>query len=351
MLASARGLNVNPLSEAMDVIAAAPPRFDEATVLRTLEDAYGLGGSLHSLISERDQNFRLDCADGKQFVVKIANECEPTEITDFQVQVLRHLEASTCPVPVPHVVRTRSGSLIVEAGTQGHSLRVVSYLPGIPAEDVRVEPALGYELGRNLALLDAALKGFSHPGQSQVLMWDMQRAAELQEVLEYVADEELRGELIACIDQFQERVLPEFSSLRCQVIHNDLNPGNVLVDSNDACVVSGIIDLGDMLHAPLVVDAAIAASYLRDSDFAVMGEFFRGYQSVIEFEPAERQILYDLVRTRLATTLAIFHWRASARSSADPYLEKMFSEQSAERFFHQITALGGDRFEHQLLTK
>lgn len=335
----------------MDVIAAAPPSLDEATVLRTLKDAYGLSGSLRALISERDQNFRLESPIGERYVVKIANECEPAEITDFQVQVLRHLESSACPVPVPHIMQTAQGSLIAEIEGQKSSLRVVSYLPGKPAEDIRVQPALGYELGRSLALLDVSLEGFSHPGQSQVLMWDMQRAAELQDVLEYVADEELRSELIACIDQFHERVLPEFASLRRQVIHNDLNPGNVLVDSEDPRVVSGIIDFGDMLNAPLVVDAAIAASYLRDSDFAVMREFFHGYQSVLEFEAAERRILFDLVRTRLATTLAIFHWRASARSPDDPYLDKMFSEQSAERFFRELTALGADRFEQHLLSK
>jgi Ser/Thr protein kinase RdoA (MazF antagonist) len=342
---------VNPLNEAMDVIAAAPPSLDEATVLRTLEDAYGLSGSLRALISERDQNFRLEGPSGERYVVKIANECEPAEITDFQIQVLRHLETSGCPVPVPHVMQTGHGKLIAEIEGHDCSLRVVSYLPGKPAEDIRVQPALGYELGRSLALLDTSLKGFSHPGQSQVLMWDMQRAADLRDILGFVADDELRGGLIECIDQFQESVLPEFSSLRRQVIHNDLNPGNVLVDNDDPGVVSGIIDFGDMLHAPLVVDAAIAASYLRDSDFAVMGEFFRGYQSVIEFEPAERRILFDLVRTRLATTLAIFHWRASARSPDDPYLDKMFSEQSAERFFYEMTALGADGFEQQLLSK
>lgn len=335
----------------MDVIAAAPPSIDEATVLRTLDKAYGLAGSLRPLVSERDQNFRLRCANGKRYVVKIANECEPAEITDFQVQALRYLEASACPVPLPQVMPTRQGTLVADIEGQKSSLRVVSYLPGLPAEDVSVGPMLGFELGRCLALLDVALKGFSHPGESQVLMWDMQRAAELRGILEYVRGEQLRGELVKCIDRFERRVLPEFSGLRSQVIHNDLNPANVLVDSSDTNAVTGIIDFGDMLHAPLVVDAAIAASYFRDTDFDVMRMFFEGYQSVIDLEPLERQIMYDLIRTRLAATLAIFHWRASARSPDDPYLEKMFSEQSAERFFYEITAMGADGFEKQVIGK
>ena len=285
---------LNPLNKAMDVIAAAPPCIDEATVLGVLEDAYGLGGSLCPLISERDQNFRLDCTNGKRFVVKIANECEPAEITDFQVRVLRHLETANCPVPVPLVVPTRLGTLVADIEEEQSALRVVSYLPGMPAEDVQVGPALGFELGRCLAMLDFALKGFSHPGQSQELMWDMQRAAELRGLLGYVPDEELRSDLAGCIDLFEDRVLPQFSGLRCQVIHNDLNLANVLVADNDNSVMTGIIDFGDMLHAPLVIDAAIAASYLRDADFGVMHEFFRGYESVIEFEPVERRLLYDL---------------------------------------------------------
>ena len=335
----------------MDTIAADPPEVDEATVSRALANEYGLAGGLQPLVSERDQNFRLDCADGARFVVKIANAREPAEITDFQVQVLRHLEVVECPVPVPRVIPTLSGALTTKIDGQPGSLRVVSYLPGDSAESVGISSALGAGLGRRLAKLDLALHGFSHPGQSQVLMWDMQRAADLKDILEYVPGAELRDQLFDCIGEFERRVMPELPGLRSQVIHNDMNPGNILVDRNDHSVMTGIIDFGDMLKAPLVVDAAIAASYMRDEDFGVMREFFCGYQSVIDFEPGEQRILYDLVRTRLTATLAILSWRTSARAADDPYLEKVWAESSAERFFGQITALGRERFDREVLGK
>ena len=67
---------------------------------------------------------------------------------------------------------------------------------------------------------------------------------------------------------------------------------------------------------------------------------------MIPLEQAEKDILYDLIRTRLATTIAILHWRAAARSGDDPYLGKVLQERSAERFLLRLSALGEEAFCH-----
>ena len=123
-------------TSSIDVIAADPPIFEPEQVLALLERDYGLQGKLSLLVSERDQNFRLDAKNGQQFVVKIANAAEPFEITDFQVQALRHLEAQGCEVAVPRILLTRGGDAVttIGAGTGEHHLRVVSYVPGVPLD-------------------------------------------------------------------------------------------------------------------------------------------------------------------------------------------------------------------------
>ena len=313
---------------------------------------YGLEGSLTPLVSERDQNFRLDARTGAQFVVKIANAAEPAEITDFQVQALLHLEQSGCPVPVPRIVRTTSGeaSIHITSNDTRHVLRVVTYLPGEPVEAITPDPGLGYELGCSLARLDRSLQDFSHPGESQVLLWDMQRAGQLRDIIQHVPEADLRDLVTECLDRFEELVLPALPSLRSQVIHNDVNPGNVLVSDGDVRTVAGVIDFGDMLRAPLIIDVAIAASYLREGEaLAVIRSFLAGFESVTTLEPVEHKLLYDLVRMRLATTVAILHWRAQARSADDPYLEKALTERGAERFLGQISSLGRDAFEARVL--
>lgn len=331
----------------LDVIAAAPPDLDVALVSGTLARGYGLEGVLEPLVSERDQNFRLTCANGERFVVKIANRREPSPVTQCQVEALRHVEEAGCPVAVPRVVPDRSGALTRDI--EGHLLRVVTFLPGRPVEDVPVDEALGLALGRSLAQLDVALQGFSHPGESPLLMWDMQRAAELRDLIGHVGNPDLEAQLGQCLDDFERHVLPEFPALRTQVIHNDLNLANVLVDPADSRFVTGIIDFGDMLRAPLVVDAAIAASYFRQDDPGVLRQFLAGYESVLELEPLEKALLFDLVRMRLVATILIMHWRSDARGPEDPYLRKALAERSAERFFGRLTALGRAEFNRRYL--
>lgn len=340
---------MNPL----DVIAAPNPNVPEDHVLALLADEFGLSGSLATLVSERDQNFRLSPPGGTPLVVKIANAEEPAEITDFQLQALLHLQERECPVKVPRITRTKAGALSTTIRHDGieHVLRVVSYVPGTPVEGTQPGPKLAYELGRSLAQLDSALSDFSHPGESQVLLWDMQRAGELRDLVQHVPQGSLRDLVTECLDDFENKAQPAFAELRCQVIHNDLNPGNVLVDDREPPGVSGVIDFGDMLRAPLIVDVAIAASYLRtlDDDLTATTALIAGFDSISPLEEGEKAVLFDLIRTRLAATITIMYWRTSARSADDPYLQKAFAERSSEHFLRHISALGQKHFSGRLL--
>jgi Ser/Thr protein kinase RdoA (MazF antagonist) len=286
-------------------------------------------------------------------VVKIANAAEPAEITDFQLQALRHLQERECPVEVPRILKTRSGALSTEIRNAGasHVLRVVSYVPGTPVEGTEPGPELAYELGRSLAQLDEALSGFSHPGESQVLLWDMQRASDLRDLVQHVPEASLRDLVTECLDQFESTAQPAFADLRRQVIHNDLNPGNVLIDDRKPPGVSGVIDFGDMLRAPLIVDVAIAASYLRtiDDELCATTALVAGFDSITPLMEAEKAVLFDLIRTRLAATITIMYWRMSARSSDDPYLKKAFRERSSEHFLRHISRLGQKHFSECIL--
>lgn len=328
-------------------IAAPAPDIAQATVLAVLDCEYGLQGTLLPLVSERDQNFRLDTADGERVVVKIANSTEPFRITDFQVEALQRLERQGCKVAVPRILCTTDGSAITTIGAEAseHRLRVVSYVPGIPLEGRSPDPRVAFDMGRSLALIDVALQGFTHPGEAQQLLWDMQRATELRPLVKHVPDE-LQSLVVDCIDVFDERVAPVIPDLRTQVIHNDLNPGNILVSESDPHTVAGVIDFGDMLRAPLVVDVAIAASYLRATDdaLATLSAFVAGFDSEMPLQDGERALLYDLVRTRLAATITILYWRAAARSADDPYLKKALEERSSERFLRHLSQLRRESF-------
>jgi hydroxylysine kinase len=338
---------------ALQAIAAMPPVFQEAQVRQLVAEQYGLDGDYKSLVSERDQNFRLTTAEGSRYVVKIASAAEDSLVTDFQIQALLHLQNKNCRVAVPRVVKTRAGEITtsLSSGEAVHALRVVTYLGGRPLDEVAGNAGLARSLGTCLADLDAALSDFDHPGECQELLWDMQRAGELHDLISHMADPQLQDTVRECLDDFGQYALPEFASLRRQVIHNDINPDNVLVTESAPVVVAGVIDFGDMIRAPLIVDVAIAASYLRseaDDALAELVAFVAAYNDVTPLDETERNLLYDLVRMRLATTITIRDWRMSARPAADAYLQKALSEHGAEQFLARIGAMRRDQFSERI---
>jgi Ser/Thr protein kinase RdoA (MazF antagonist) len=62
----------------------------------------------------------------------------------------------------------------------------------------------------------------------------------------------------ALLDSYETSVKPRLAKLRAQVIHNDLNPHNVMLDCETASRVAAIIDFGDALHAPLINELGTA---------------------------------------------------------------------------------------------
>lgn len=333
----------------LDAIASRPPDIPEPVIAGHLSAQYGLQGELTSLISERDQNFRLRTTGGDSYVVKIANVAETEHVTKFQVSALLHLEERGCPVAVPRAVRSADGNSLTSLVYNGTTfrLRVVTWVDGQPIEGYVPGAELAWSLGQSLAGIDMALSDFEHEGQGQSLLWDMQRAMDLRQLVHHIHNEELSRAVDVALDDFEEIALPAFGQLRQQVIHNDLNPGNVLVAATDPTRVAGVIDFGDMLRAPLVVDVAIAIAYLRsfEEDFlAPIASFLSGFHSVLPLEDAEVGLLHDLLRARLVTTITILHWRAAARGSEDEYLQKALAERSSERFLERVNALSRSEF-------
>lgn len=328
-------------------IAAPPPAFTKTQACEIVVRHYGISATAVPLVSERDQNFLMTAAGKPVGILKIANAAEPEEVTRFQIDALKHVESVdgdfNC---VPRVLATTSGTdSLKEASESGtHIIRLVSYLPGVPAGSEQQGTWLfARSLGEVLARLNLSLHGFRHAGQGQTLLWDMQRALALRALLHHVDDAKLRALLEATLADFECLALPAFASLPHQVIHNDANPANILLETSQASRVSGLIDFGDMLLAPRIVELAVAGAYLRvlaGGPLDAICELLAGYHRALPLQQAELEILPCLLRTRLATTLVILNWRQSLRDPADDYLRATHaSENSALSFLQRLTDL------------
>ena len=72
--------------------------------------------------------------------------------------------------------------------------------------------------------------------------------------------------------------VPKLAQLRSQIIHGDIHPYNTLMA--DDATITGIIDFGDLVHAPLVQDLSNAVSdflFPGRDHAATIFEMVRGY--------------------------------------------------------------------------
>ncbi len=298
------------------LLATAAPEVSLAEAETIARDIFGISGTARPLSGERDSNFHLSASNGA-FVLKFSHPAEDALITNFQNQALLHIAARDATLPVPHVWRSLAGQtewLFERADEAPRVVRVLTYLDGVPFSAASATRGQRRNLGTVLARLDLAMAGFSHPSAHYELMWDIKHALNLRNLLEHIEDPAERALAKHFLDNFATHVQPAMAGLRAQVIHNDMNPHNILLDSADPDQIAGIIDFGDMVHAPLINNLAVASAYLTSEDghpMQAMGDVIAAYHQVLPLERAELDLLYDLVATRLVLIVAISGWRAA----------------------------------------
>ena len=341
---------MNGKTTALQSVAAEPPDLQPVIVAQALARDFGLSGELRQLVSERDQNFRLRTADGSQFVAKIVSSVEDPGVTNFQVAALLHLEAQGTG-GVPRIVRSLSGDAlgaIQTADRTRFTLRVTSWLDGKPMEEHAMSTSLASAIGQKLGQLDLALSGFEHADDDPLLLWDMQRAAELVGLTEHISSDSIRRRVQHVLENFRDHTSREIEHLPRQVIHNDANPSNLLLTEASAIAV---IDFGDIMRAARVIEVATAASYLRapDDPLNFIVPFVAAYHRENALQTAECKVLYDLIRTRLAMTISILYWRMSVRDADDPYRQQsLASEQNAIEFLEALEVVGRSAFNRSV---
>jgi 4-aminobutyrate aminotransferase-like enzyme/Ser/Thr protein kinase RdoA (MazF antagonist) len=355
-----------------------PPKVDTRTAEAVALSVYGLTARAVSLEGERDRNFRLESSDGRRLVLKFIDHEADDVVVSGQSAALAHIAEQNAQLPVPRIIPTLTGEHIGVAQIAGQTaetlacrVRLVTYLPGRLIHDVtsdRAEaaahpvrsatdphPAIRHPLlssvGKQIAQLDRTLAGFFHPALAQPIAWDVRRAPALMPVLAQVKSLTTRRLVSSALDPIQ-RLLPQLRGLRSQAIHGDCHGRNLLVNDRGTC--DGIIDLGDMIHAPLVLEIAVTmADFLTDgvAPIDALPELLAGYTSAQPLERADVNVLYDLIAVRIAVGVLIQAWREHHNPAVGTVVSEgaRSQEQMSANALDALASRGKDRLTEQWL--
>jgi Ser/Thr protein kinase RdoA (MazF antagonist) len=238
---------------------------DAVAIAREL---FGVEGEATALPGEHDRNYRLTAADGRRYVLKL--HAPDTDAGDLAFQ-----DAALDRVGTPRLI----GSAPYDGGTA----RLLEWVEGaVWATAGPWEPALLRDLGRYVATVDRALAGFEHPRMRRSHRWSM---------VDHDALDPALREAVA--------------ELPWQVVHNDANENNILIGPDRR--IAGLIDFGDIVYAPRVVGLAVACSYAmlgHEDPVTAILPLVAGYHGETPLQPAELAVLYPLIRTRHAMSVA-----------------------------------------------
>ena len=240
------------------------PHFDNEAIANLAVDLYGIDGEISSLASYEDQNACIKTSGGN-YVLKIANKRRAIEGLHMQTEVLEHLRTAAPELGLPRVVPTKSGETLKVV--DGFAVRLLTFLEGNPFSVAHRSPELYLDLGRFLGRFTRAMQGYAHPAAHRpVDLWNLDNVIACKAYLPDVADEDVRARVERFYGIYEKNTRPKLQYLRKSVIHNDVNEQNLLVASDGAAKITGLIDFGDMVFGTLINELAITLAY------ALLGE-------------------------------------------------------------------------------
>lgn len=292
------------------VVETPTPDVDESTAEAFLERAFGVRGRLSRLGSQQDTNFRVDCSDGRRWVLKIANRATSVEELTAQCRVLTALADSEDDLRVPRPFAGLDGAAVQILDVEGHrhGVLLLAFVPGDPIMDScylapGVIAGIGALVGRVSAIM-ATIGTSDITALDRPLQWDLESAAVVVEALApHVADESLRARVLAACTEAAGTVARLSSALRRQLVHGDVTDNNIVFDRGEdgRPVPQGVIDFGDTTVSWVVAEPAVAAASVlhhRSAGVASVLPLITAFDAERPLEDEELDAFWPLVVMR-----------------------------------------------------
>ncbi len=328
-----------------------PPDVPQLVLEDFARSVYGIAGEWARLEGERDQNFRVTSGESGTWVFKVCHPDEGDDVLACQAEALEHIAKADETLPVPRLRRALSSEALPSLRHEGrrYPVMLLSWLDGGVIGERKLPSEAIHRMGVLLARLGLAMRGFVHGAPAgRKLVWDTRHVLKLRAQIANLPAEDrpLAEDILSRHGDVTEKTLLR---MRSQIIHGDVHPYNSLIDAEGR--ISGIIDFGDIVHGPLVLDLAnAAADFLapgRDNA-AMIFELVKGYSSVTPLEEQEADALLDLIEVRLLMTPLVDALKAANGIASQGYFQA-FNGRSMP-MIRELRKLGHDRL-HNLIRR
>ena len=252
-----------------------------------------------------------------------------------------HVAARDPSIPLQRVVPTRSGQ--IEVHMNGSAVRLLTWIEGLPLYRTAQSHRQRVSVATSHAKLVLAMGDYVSDTPLPAIQWDIQHTGRLWNAVTAVPRELLEPVQIA-LELFDKYASGKLPALARQLVHNDIQPHNLVVAETCTDRLCGILDFGDMVYAPIACDLGVACAYHvlpGDHPLQTVGQYVAAFHSLRPLSEDELDALPALIVARHATTIVITSLRAVAypenaryilrnRASAESGLSQLLSVSHAE---------------------
>ena len=293
----------------MSAFDSPPPAFSSSQIDLILSQNYGIKGNQILLEGERDQNVLINTRSAK-FVLKISNVAEDLDFLHLQSQAMSYLAKSGYQL-APAQIENKSGDNIftVKNGNISHAVRLISFISGPLLSAAKPSHKTLENLGRAIGQLSASLQGFSHPAAHRPeFEWNLDNVLSLSPLCKPIADQNDRDRVAALFERYEGVVQPKLKNLRNAVLYQDANDNNIIVDAQDHTQIKGVFDFGDRCIGRQINELAVCMAYAllgQEDIYAASQALVRGYTEAFALTEEELDVLFDLLRMRLVSSVCM----------------------------------------------
>ncbi len=258
------------------------------------------------LAHETNHLFRVDCADGSKYALRVCAD-EETTLEDNRAEAfwLQALQRET-DLPVVRIIPRADGEAISIASAEGlppaRRCLLFGWVPGRDLE-YQLSPAYYHQLGQIMARMHEHAAGLALPPDLHPRRWDRvfyfpneEPVYHLPEYRRHFYSSRMR--LMEAARELGEASLAELqrSGRRPMLIHGDLHYGNVKVHHGQLC----LLDFENMLLGYPEQDVAITLYYGRTrADYAGLVQAYReGYTGLRAWPFDSEAQLHSLMAAR-----------------------------------------------------